>query len=214
MDWMQFIVIGWSLTFIVPFMIWNFLLIYCLEDESPGYAFVTTIAFIILIQFCSDFSFPTWLNLNTGAFIKWGLAYIAIGVGYSVLKYIMYLTDRKRDFDREFSKFLHNKKLDAKTSIDTLPEEFKYACFRWMKENLGYSTLPTLTTSTKHIVFWMGYWPWSAFWTILNNPLKWIFEYFKDMLSGLFRRLHQRLVGTRIDKMSEWENSDRDGNKN
>ena len=208
----QFIAVGWTLTFMIPFIIWNCILIYCLEDESPGFAFMATLIFFALIQFCSDFSFFQWINLNTGTIIKWGLAYIVIGVGYGVLKYIMYLTDKKRSWDRVFGQFVHNNKLPVKTTINEVPEELKYKCFKYMKKELGYTALPDLSTSTKHIVFWMSYWPWSAFWTILNNPLKWIFQYFSDKLSRLFRRLHARLIGTRIDKMNEWEKADRDGN--
>ena len=72
--------------------------------------------------------------------------------------------------------------------------------------------LPDLYTSTKHIVFWMGYWPWSAFWTLLNNPLKWLFEEIKEMLGGLFKRLYKRILGSRQDAFKDWENSDRNGN--
>lgn len=209
MDWMQWIAIGWfSWTFMVPFVVWNVLLIWFLEDESPGFALTSTIAFIILLQLCSDFSFPQWISLNTASFIKYGLAYILIGVVYSIVKYIFYLTESRKIWDRKFNDFKNTRNIDRKITIENMPENQKRACF----EHMRYTEIPTVSSSTRHIVFWMAYWPWSAFWTLLNNPLKWMYEYFKDMLGGLWRRLHTMILGSRIKVMDEWKDVDRDGN--
>jgi hypothetical protein len=211
MTFLQFIVVGYTLTFMIPFIVWNLSLIYFIEDESPGYAFVSTIVFILLIQICSDFSIPGWLNINTGTFIKWGLSYILIGVIYSIVKYILYLTDKKRKFDKAFKKFCSIKKIKA--VMEDLPINLKYECSKFIRTEIGYNSLPNLINSTKYIVFWMGYWPWSAFWTILNNPLKWLYEEIKESLSGLFKKLHNKILGNRISAMDLWEKSPKDGNK-
>jgi hypothetical protein len=209
MDWMQWIVIGWfSWTFMVPFVVWNVLLIWFLEDESPGFALTSTVAFLVLLQLCSDFSLPDWISLNTASFIKYGLAYILIGVVYSIVKYIFYLTESRRNWDRSFNEFKEKRQIDPKVTIETIPENQKRACF----EHMRYENIPTVATSTKHIAFWMGYWPWSAFWTLLNNPLKWMYQYLKEMLGGLWRRLHAMILGSRIDAMNSWKDLDRDGN--
>lgn len=202
MDWMQWIVIGWfSWTFMVPFVVWNVLLIWFLEDECPGYALTSTVVFIILLQLCSDFSIPDWITLNTASFIKYGLAYILIGVVYSIVKYIFYLTESRKSWDRQFNEFKQKRSIDHKITIETIPENQKRACF----EHMRYHEIPTVSNSTRHIAFWMGYWPWSAFWTLLNNPLK-------KMLGGLWRRLHTMILGSRIKVMDDWKNLDRDGN--
>lgn len=200
MEFIQWIVIGWfSLTFMIPFVAWNCLLIYCVEDESPGYAFGLTIFFILLIQICSDFSIPGWINLNAGSFIKWGLAYIGVGVIYSTIKYILYLTDKRRTFDKKFNRFKSKHKLKSDVTIENVPNVHKHICY----ETMRFVSIPDLFESTKYIVFWMSYWPWSAFWTILNNPLKWLFEELKEMFSGLWKGLHKRILGSRQDALEE-----------
>ncbi len=209
MEWMQFIVVGLTLSFMIPFILWNFLLIYCVEDESPGYALVVTLAFMVLIQACSNFSFPQWIQLNVGNLVKWGLIYIAIGVVYSIIKYILYLTDKRRKFDREFNKFKSKNDINSNITIDNLPSIHKRACF----EDMRWNRLPDLYSSTRNIVFWIGYWPWSAFWTLLNNPLKWLFEEIKEMLSGMFKGLHKRILGSRRDAFKDWEEGDKNYNK-
>jgi hypothetical protein len=212
MEWLQWIVVGWfSLTFIIPFIAWNLLLIYCVESESPGYAIITTIVFILLIQFCSDVSLINWVDLNLGKFIQWGLTYIGIGVLYSIFKYTMYLTDKRRKFDRAFKRFCNTiNKPDL--TIDNMPDEYKYRCYNYIKSSIGYNALPSLSDSTRNIVFWMGYWPWSAIWTLLNNPIKWTFQEIKLMLSGLWKRLYSLVIGDRADVMNKWVDADRDGN--
>jgi hypothetical protein len=212
MEWMEWIAVGWSLTFVIPFVIWNCLLLYCVNDESPGYALVLTIAFVILIQACSDWSFVSLTSFNIGTLIKWGLSYIAIGVVYSSIKFILYLTDRKRKFDKLFNKYCERNKIKA--TIENLSTDHKYGCYTYIKDKSGYQGyLPTISESTKYVTFWMGYWPWSAAWTILNNPLKWLFEEIKSMLGGMYKNLHRKIVGTRQDAMDDWSKTPADGNK-
>jgi len=201
---LEFIIIGWTFWFIAPSVVVALVLFYCVADESPGFAMAITLVYILLIQFCSNFSITQWVTLNTTFFIKVILGYIVIGVIYAVFKYWVYLTEKKRVWGRAFEIFLKSKKIDdLKYTFENLPDEYKGDAYKTMK----CFELPDLMTSTKNITFWMGYWPWSFIWTMINNPLKWLFEEIKHQLGGLFKGLHWRIIGKRKAALESWQES-------
>jgi len=46
-------------------------------------------------------------------------------------------------------------------------------------------------------------------WTLLNNPLKWLYEEIYDVMTGLFKRIHERIIGTRIEQIRELKDAGR-----
>jgi len=181
---------AWFYTLIV---IESIVLMWCLEKDEPWFANGALIVFFCVLWFLGDFNVFAWIKNNPVSLIKGGISYIILGLVYSVAKYTFYLTEMKRKYDRKLNKFLEE---EGKT-LDKLTDNDKHR----LGTSLEYIHLPTFTDSTKSIIFWMMYWPWSGAWTILNNPVKWIFEELYDVLSGLFKRIHYRIIGVRIEQI-------------
>lgn len=207
---MEFIVVGLTFWFLMPSFIIFCLLFYCAAEEMPGLAVIATILYVAILQLFSNFSFVDWISLNTWAFLKYCVLYVILGVIFAVAKFWMKLIDKRRDFDREFQAFLKEKELHTKGyTFETIPDEHKPACYRRMR----LCQPPTLSESTRNITFWMGYWPIVGAWTLLNNPLKWMWEEIKHKLAGTFEGLHRKIVGTRADELDKWRDAETESHK-
>jgi hypothetical protein len=208
--WFEFIVIGLTFWFIVPTFFCCCILFYCAAEDNPGLALVVTGIYLLIIQICSNFNILTWLSENPWTFVKYLILYIIIGVIFACSKFWLYLIEKRRIFDMKFVEFLKSKSIYGKGyTFKTLPDEFKSACYIAMR---GYS-LPDLYQSTRYITFWMGYWPIVGLWTLINNPLRWLWEEIKHQLSQLFETTHKKILGDRADTLNEWHTAHIDKNK-
>lgn len=208
--WFEFIVIGLTFWFIVPSFIICCLLFYCAAEDNPGMALIVTGVYIGAIQICSNFNIIGWLGANPWIFVKYLFLYIILGVCFSVSKFWFFLIEKRRMFDMKFSEFLRSKNIEDKGyTFKTLPDEFKAACYVAMRNY----TLPDVYQSTRHITFWMGYWPIVGLWTLINNPLRWLWEEIKHQLSQLFATTHKKILGDRSDTLNEWHTAHTDKNK-
>lgn len=194
----------WGFWFWGIFLIESALLIYCLEEDKPGFAVFTTLFVFVLFAVWSDFISFKWIWQNPGFIVMCLAGYIFIGAVYSILKYFFFLTDKKRRWDDAFDHYCEKHKIKIKHLID-LPDEHKRPAANFIEDKLGYSSLPTFRDSTERVVFWMGYWPWSLFWTLLNNPLRWMFQEIKRGLIEMYRKMHDSIIGRRTDAMKDWK---------
>lgn len=207
--WFEFIVIGLTFWFVVPSFLVFCLLCYCAAEDNPGFALIVTGIYLLLIQICSNFNVIGWLGANPWTFVKYLFLYIIIGVGFSISKFWLFLIEKRRMFDMKFIEFLKSKNIaDKGHTFKTLPDEFKSTCYLHMR---GYS-LPDVYQSTRYITFWMGYWPIVGLWTLINNPLRWLWEELKHQLSQLFESTHKKILGDRADTLTEWHIAHTDKN--
>lgn len=202
MEWAQFIVIGFTFWFMVPSFIIFCILLFCAAEENPGLAVIVTVIYLALIQICSNVNIIEWISLNTWTFIKYVILYVIIGVVFSVAKFWFYLMEKRRMFDMKFREFLDKRGiLDKGYTFKNLPGEYTSDCYMEMR---NYE-LPDIYQSTRHITFWMGYWPIVGLWTLINNPLKWLWEELKHQLSQLFQSTHKKILGDRVDTVESWQ---------
>jgi hypothetical protein len=198
----------WGFWFWGIFLIESVLLIYCLEEDKAGFAVFTTLVVVVLFAVWSDFWSFKWIFANPGSIFLFLLGYAFIGAVYSILKYFFYLTDKRRRWDKAFTEYcerIADLKGADKLKFSELPDGHKKGASDHIQNRLGYSSLPRFTESTRQVVFWMSYWPWSLFWTLLNNPIRWFFEEIKSGLIGVYRGMHSKIIGDRYDAMNEWK---------
>lgn len=201
MAWAEFIIVGFTFWFMVPTIIILGILFYCVAEENPGFALIATGIYILIIQLFSNFNFISWISLNTWTFFKYLIMYVIIGTIFSVIKFWFKLIEERREFDIAFENFLKDKNIQNQgITYKTVPEAFKAECYLRMRSH----SLPDIYQSTSKITFWMGYWPLVAIWTLINNPLKWLWEEIKNKLAQLFRDMHQKILGDRTDVLKEW----------
>lgn len=162
-----------------------------IENERPGWTFILAIIFMVALHVFKITDIPSLLTNWQMLFCVF-LAYLSIGVGWSMFKWFLY-THEWKNFNVEAIKkarieFLTRLKIDG----DTIPNEHLSAWEKWRKQSIStgwespYEILyyPSsiaakfdtneiaVQNNWNKILTWGLYWPVSALWTIIDNPIK------------------------------------------
>lgn len=183
-------------------------LIYLTEESENFFLAVVLVAvFAWLMASANEFS----ITANPLLILKWFGVYMAVGAGWSFLKWLSFLFKTKDELKRLKRKYL-SKLTDTEVrealvaDVDGYHDsngKFEKAAFpkfaEFLKDNsyLGYQTfklpsdvIPSVTQYYGKLTSWIVWWPVSAFWTILNDPIRRIAQ----QLVNVFRSLYERMA--------------------
>lgn len=179
------------------------------ENEQNLFAFITVGAFIALMHHSAVFS----IFMNPLTILMWAAIYFAAGGAWSFVKWFSYVTKRAEEFGewkvKWIESFNKNKDVDErmevniKTRIPTkeIPNfnrylESKYYTYKAKHQNKDNDTLdsvmPSAMENKERIVTWILWWPTSAFWTLLNDPLVRFANWMYSRFQGMYKRIAYR----------------------
>jgi hypothetical protein len=173
------------------------------EVEHFGWATVTLLATMVGSVVCHHL----WGTYSVLDFVRdhgvWTLlyvgAYVGVGVGWSFVKWFSYLMSFRDAFHEQKDAFCLKNGLDSKVQV---PEDKMEAFERHLASNVGWSTAhrgqllsmerPRASKNKARITAWASFWPFSVVGTVLNDPIRRLFNF----LFNQFKALYQ--------KMSDW----------
>jgi hypothetical protein len=136
-------------------------LVWCMETESPFLATLCAVGTSCALQW--GLGVPLWdgVRANPLVALLWLLAYLGIGAAWSVVKWWLYCLGQKRQYlkDQEAGK----KYSDAER--------------------------PKASRHRSHIYLWIGYWPVSMVWTLIDDPVRRVINAIVDWLKGLYQKI-------------------------
>lgn len=186
--WYAFFVLG-SVWFWLLCGVWLILLTAFVEHEEPWYSFWSVVIFFGLIHLFGDVNFFSYMRDNPWDCVRLGALYVVVGMLWGVAKFYFYnkrLQGRLEVLKRKFT--------PCKTTEKEIQAEWEdYYC-----RNLDRKDQQRLELSNqaRKIVFWMAYWPVSAFWTLLNDPIRIAYNWaYETILVKMFTDIHNRTVG-------------------
>lgn len=169
-----------------------------IEVEHWGWATAVLLATLVGCHFLTPFS-PLAFVREHGLFtLVYVLGYVGVGVAWSFLKWFSFLRgfrDTYRDHREGFLKF---RGLPAGTNV---PEEHLKAFKDYLQENTGWSTdrglrdcllsltRPRAAKNKSRITAWMAYWPCSLIGTLLNDPVRRLFNWAFNQFKALYQKL-------------------------
>lgn len=174
---MSHLIVFGSIGFIVVAFIVTCLILWALgsalskEHDDTGGGFFATLfvaGFILLYYFFGSkdhvSSIITYFIENPSA-ILWSFAgYLSLGVIWAFVKWYFYLHKRV-----------------AKEMKNTTITEYSKVI------------IPTAGENKWRIISWMIYWPFSAVWTVINQPIKNAFNYIFIKLEGVFNSISKSM---------------------
>lgn len=150
------------------FIAFPLLLIYlCWEIESRGEAAFATVVLVMilgLLQLFTDIKPLSYISANPFESLWLAMAYVAVGVGYVWIKWYSFVHAKARTRRQDIA--------DGKRFVDTAP--------------------PQVSKYKEKIFGWMFYWPVSAAWTMLNDPIRRIFNAIYDRISGGLQKISDK----------------------
>jgi len=189
---MIFLLVGslWFWIFVVAFIALEF---FWIEARESGIGATTTLAlFLTALYFFSDAALFTWLAAHPLEILVGAAAYFVIGGGWGFAKWFLYLKERADEYREARQQFLMSKGFKSATLDMRIPEELRA---RWNDKRdhgshygTGYGTnkkRPIASENKSTIIMWMSYWPWSALWTLVRDPFRYVYQAFSTKLEAM-----------------------------
>jgi hypothetical protein len=136
--------------------------VFAFIDHEDGVGATGTLAlFFLLIHRFGNISAVSFVMANPYRILGWAVAYFLIGTLWSFAKWWFHCRAQRE---------LYNEKKRQHNSYG-VPEK------------------PSAADSKDMILRWMTFWPWSAIWTLINDPIKKAFREIFRKLQAQFQKI-------------------------
>ncbi len=192
------------------FMFWflilpSCILMYLLEDDKEAHfvpSLLTVFVCLITLHLLSSFNITTLIQSHWKFFIIFIFSYLCIGPAWGIFKWKLYI-------EKQHNKYLEFKrKFITKCGIKTndTPDQYKEKFLREFQYEFDYkSIIPQVDKNKERIITWMTFWPWSALWTLINDPIRAFYNYVYGRIADVL----QKMVSKRFaDVTKDFENKD------
>lgn len=169
------------------------------EADSHFLAIFSLAAFVWLMSSANGFS----VLVNPLLWLKWGIVYFAIGSVWSFLKWFSFLhktKDQLKELKERYLTIFSREKIqlvDGKFSEKDFPQfaEFLnssgYLSVGYRDTNIEEraDVVPTVKGRYSDLIRWIIWWPVSAFWTILNDPIRRLAQALVRVFKGIYTKM-------------------------
>lgn len=158
----------WMLAVITIIIMLSFI-----EYESDIPATLTLLATLLLLQFLGDIKVFSYMFKHPALSALWLGLYLAVGILWALGKWYFYATNERRKYNKLKKEFLKSHDVDG----DIIPSELKTDWKTHAIRYLGHEEIiPKFDRNETRFLMWMMHWPWSACWTLLDDPIKRLFK--------------------------------------
>lgn len=175
----------WCLIALVCVLLFAFI-----DHDNGAGATVTLIVFAFVQQLFGDFKVFNYVKENPLHTAKWVALYFVAGTLWSIAKWWFYVRTQREDYDEKKRRYLDRNDVDG----DVIPSSLKRGWADFAPEK------PSAANNKEKILRWMSFWPWSALWTLINDPIKKLFKAIYKRLQNLYQRIVDHVwKGTEAD---------------
>ncbi len=177
----------WSLT-----CLWLIFLTALVEHEETGWSFGSVLIFLALLHLFGNVNLFVYLKENPVGFLQIAAIYVIFGIIWGVSKFYFFNAKIRRKL--ELLKIEFNKTYKDTGNIEDKQREWD----KYWSNNLNWKSKEKLdiNNQSSKVIFWISYWPVSAFWTLLNDPLRRFGQFIYGLLFvKIFKTIHKRTVG-------------------
>ena len=196
----------WTLSALAFFLIMVFA-----ENEKNFFAFITLGIFIVLMEWAGSTNILSTIASDPWFIVKWTGLYFVIGGVWSIIKWFSYVRNMAERFGEYKVRYIKvcnrngKKQADAnEQEYDPIPETISTPIPESAKEDFedflnreGYkaysdSIIPTASEEKDRLVSWIVWWPTSALWTLVNDPIRKLAEKLYAALQGVYSKISQQ----------------------
>lgn len=184
--------------------------IFFLENDNGTGATISLIIFGAVMIFLGDWNPFPWMAANPLETVGIVLGYFVAGTIWSVIKWYFYCLNIRDRYNELKDEFFKEHGITGNKLPMTLKKEWKNHT-DWVRGlGRGKDIPPSAAKNKGKILTWMTHWPFSAIWTLLNDPIRRVFIWiYKYMASGL-QKISNRLFASIIVEFDEGDEDDAD----
>jgi hypothetical protein len=191
----------WSAAFL-PF----FILIALVENEKSGWAAFTTAATIAALISFGNMGWLSWIAKHPLLLVAYIIGYLVVGIGWGVAKWGFYAAHMLADYEAFRRKWIEKNGLIRDEALPK--EQLQYG--KGTQDTHGSKTwrdrfiseasqarvgAPNLAANSTRIIFWMSYWPASAVWTLLHDPITHLYRLIYARMINVFNGITTMMFG-------------------
>lgn len=185
-----------------------FLIMVFSENEKNFFAFITLGVFIVLMEWSDAVSIFGTIASDPWFIVKWTLVYFAIGSAWSILKWFSFVRNKAESFGEYKLKYIEqiNKNgkdrdgdewVDIPVAANTSIPKSSMDDFEEFLNRKGYKAysegmIPAASENKDRITTWIVWWPTSALWTLINDPIRKLAEKLYASLQGVYSKISQQ----------------------
>lgn len=166
---LEFVAVG-TVGFWVVLALAGIIMSELVDNNHPVVASLIAIGAVTGLVLLGNFSPITWILLNpmvTGLYV---VGFFAIGAVWGVVKWFFWLRKARKQIEE----------ISAVSGKDS---------YRLRDSGLPQSFPPKVSDYRGRILGWMMLWPASMVWTVLNDPVRGIFEEIFNLLGGRMQKI-------------------------
>lgn len=167
----------------------SLLLIAAVEYEKPGWATFSLIVTFTLLWLLGDVNIVALALSNPLLAAGVVAGYFVVGAMWSVGKWWFFVRRSLETYHEARAEFLRRNGIVSFYASDPIPEGLRGKWQKWLNGRTLESFKPHIKDNKGRILTWMVYWPWSMFWTILNDPVKRMFKFIYRQLRAVYQRI-------------------------
>ncbi len=194
------------------------ILIVIFSEEAGAAATLTVIAAALFLQFIARWNLVGFFKASSIlALLTYAGVYVACGLVWSVIKWTAYTHAQRRKYDTIRAKFLEDRgitdgfmpaemKSKWELNLQDRGSEFKKHGFRHFSSGISTAIIPNVRENKAAIIRWMTYWPFSLVYTLLNDPVRRLFEFLYEQIGTKLQTIaNHAFRGTEKDFLTKEE---------
>ena len=153
----------------------------CTAKESFISGIIVILVTAVSLQLLGSVDVLGWLKENLYTIAICALAYLPIGTAWAFFKWYMKLIDKRQELCEKKDAYMSR----YKNSSD---EEWNDIWTSHVKSNMPKSEYHKSSITT-----WIGYWPVSMIWTLLDDFVTKLIRTIYNSISGVFNRMSENM---------------------
>lgn len=184
-----------TMSFWILVLVEFILLLALVEYEKPGLGALSLLGVGILLKVFANVNLLEYVLQFPWQTALGALGYFSIGTVWSIFKWYFFVRNKRELYlaaKEEYAKNPPEMKWERGDKVAEIKEfpsawEKSYERGKFLNSKKGLEPLPGDNKS--RILMWMAYWPWSAFWTLINDSVKKVYKFIYENISGLLLRI-------------------------
>jgi hypothetical protein len=173
------------------------------EYENGVGATFSLLIFGALIQLCSDVNLLAYLKEHPFGILTLAFLFTIMGCIYSCFRWVLWVRDRKKDYEETKLTWLAEKKITNGTIPDALKADWK----TYLEKNAQYhrdyrgsykisATPPQVREHKDRVIRWLAFWPISLLWWFAHDAVTRLFNEIYELIRVQYQKIADRIFAS------------------
>jgi len=171
------------------------------ENDEGVWATLVFIGTVLSLNFLSKVPLLDYIKLNPGHTLMYIGIYFAAGIGWSFIKWGVFLKKRNLKYEAFKAKYMRDNKIEGGMTPEQMSKFFSWLGSNYeARDGKVAAAAPEPSDHKRDITRWSCYWPFSFVGTLLNDVVRRSWDFIYEVLQSTYQRMSYAIFkGARED---------------